>query len=120
MGAGAETATGAGAPRKTIKVESAQPEGAEPELKASLMSHPDVAAESFGHVDYKVYVDELTSLLEAQGEIDEAAETQDMLRKIMAARNVLPRVLAEIDERRQALQTMAGARPSKKGKAKSN
>jgi hypothetical protein len=118
IGAGAETATGTAAPKKTIRMESAQPERAASELKAALMSHPDVAAESLGHVDYKVYVDELTSLLEAQGETDEAAETQDTLHRIMAARNVLPRVLGEIDERRQALRAGTGARSNKKGKAR--
>ncbi len=91
IGAGAETTAGTASAKKTIKIESAQPERAESELKAALMSQPDVAAESLGHVDYKVYVDDLTSLLEAQGETEEAAETQDTLYKIMAARNVLPR-----------------------------
>ena len=120
IGAGAETADGTASAKKTIKVESAQPERAESELKAALMSQPDVAAESLGHVDYKVYVDDLTSLLEAQGETEEAAETQDTLYKIMAARNVLPRVLAEIDDRRQALRSGSGARSTKKGRGKGN
>ena len=80
------------------------------------MNHADVAAESLGHVDYKVYVDDLTSLLEAQGETEEAANTQDTLHKIMAARNVLPSVLAEIDERRQGLRTAARGRSNKKGR----
>ena len=120
IGAGAETTGGTASAKKTIKIESAQPERAESELKAALMSQPDVAAESLGHVDYKVYVDDLTSLLEAQGETEEAAETQDTLYKIMAARNVLPRVLAEIDDRRQALRTGSGARSTKKGRGKGN
>ena len=102
--------------RKSIKVEAAQPQRAETELKAALMSKPDVAAESLGHIDYKVYVDELTGLLEAQGNTEEAAETQDTLYKIMAARNVLPEVLSEIDQRRQTLR--AGARPSRRAKGK--
>jgi hypothetical protein len=65
-------------------------------------------------VDYKVYVDELTNLLEAQGETAAAAEAQSTLYKILAARNVLPRVLAEIDERRDSLA--AAAKPAKKAK----
>ena len=118
IGAGADTTAGSAGLRKTVKVEAAQPERAETELKAALMKQPDVAAESLGHVDYKVYVDDLTSLLESKGETEEAAETQDTLYKIMAARNVLPRVLGEIDERRQALRSGAGARSNKKGKAR--
>ena len=115
---GAGASAGAAATKKSFKVEAAQPQRAESELKAALMNHPDVAAESLGHVDYKVYVDDLTSLLEAQGETEEAATTQDTLHKIMAARNVLPSVLAEIDERRQGLRTAARGRSNKKGRAK--
>jgi len=118
IGAGAEAGTAA--PKKTLKVESAQPDRAEAELKAALMKQPDVAAESLGHVDYKVYVDDLTTLLETKGEVEEAAEAQDTLYKIMAARNVLPRVLGEIDERRQALRSGAGARSGKKGRGRGN
>jgi hypothetical protein len=116
IAAGTERAAGGAAPRKTIKVESSHPERAEAELKAALMTNPDVAAESLGHIDYKYYVDELTNLLEAQGDVDEAADSQDTMYKIMAARNVLPRVLAEIDGRRQALR--ATAKPTKKGKGR--
>jgi hypothetical protein len=115
IGAGADRASGTAA-RKSIKVEGAQQERAEKELQAALMTNPDVSAESLGHVDYKVYVDELTSLQQAQGDTDAAADTQDTLYKIMAARNVLPRVLADIDERRQALR--ADTKPARKGKAR--
>jgi hypothetical protein len=105
-----------------IKLEGAQPARAATELTAALLTNADVSAESLGHVDYKVYVDELTNLLEAQGETAAAAEAQSTLYKILAARNVLPRVLAEIDERRDSLA--AAAKPAKKakgagGKAKS-
>jgi hypothetical protein len=120
VGAGADGGSGTAASRKTIKVEAAQPDRAESELKAALMTQPDVAAESLGHVDYKVYVDELTDLQEAQGEVDAAAQTQETLHKILASRNVLPRVLAEIDARRQELRTESGVRPSRKGKGRSN
>jgi hypothetical protein len=111
----AESGTAA---RKTIKVESAHPARAESELKAALMAQPDVSAESLGHVDYKVYVDELTDLLEAQGNMSEAAATQDTLHRIMASRNVLPRVLDDIEQRREELRAGAGARSNRKGKAK--
>jgi hypothetical protein len=114
--AASEAAARGPSARKAIKVEAAQPQRAESELKAALMTKPDVAAESLGHIDYKVYVDELTHLLETQGNTDEAAETQDTLYKIMAARNVLPEVLSEIDQRRKALRS--GTKPSRKAKGK--
>jgi hypothetical protein len=97
-----------------IKVEAAQPSKAAADLKAALITNADVAAESLGHVDYKVYVDELTKLLESQGETAEAAQVQDKMYEILAARNVLPRVLQEIDQRRQALKT--AARPARRGR----
>ena len=80
----------------------------------------DATSAASGCVSSKVYVDELTDLQEAQGEIAEALQTQETLHRIMASRNVLPRVLAEIDERRQALRAETGVRPSKKGKGKGN
>ncbi|HEY7500888.1 MAG TPA: hypothetical protein VH740_20365 [Vicinamibacterales bacterium] len=95
----------------SIKLEPAQPARAEADLKAALVTNADVAAESLGHVDYKIYVDELTKLLEKQGETAEAAKVQDTMYEILAARNVLPSVLQEIDARRQALRTVA--RPSR-------
>ncbi len=100
-----------------IKLEAAQPERAQAELKTALLTNADVAAESLGHVDYKYYVDELTALLEAESEPEAAMEAQDTMYKILAARNVLPRVLDEIKQRRQELT--AAVRTPKKGKGKS-
>jgi hypothetical protein len=61
-------------------------------------------------------VDELTDLLETKGDLDEAAAAQKTLYNILAARGVLPRVLEEIDKRRQALE--GAAKPYKKGRGK--
>lgn len=99
-----------------IKVEAAQPDRAASELKSALLHNADVAAESLGHIDYKVYVDALTRLLEAEGETQEAAAAQDTMYKILAARNVLPRVLDEIEQRQQELA--ATSRQPRKGKGK--
>ena len=71
---------------------------------------------SMGHVDYKVYVDELTDLLEGQGDTDEAADAQKTLYNILAARGVLPSVLEDIDHRRQSLEGLG--KPARKGKGK--
>jgi hypothetical protein len=100
-----------------IKMESGQPERATNELKTALLNNADVAAESLGHVDYKVYVDDLTDLLEDQGDTDAAAQAQKTLHNILAARGVLPGVLGEIDQRRQSLEALA--KPARKGKGKS-
>jgi hypothetical protein len=100
-----------------IKAEAAQPQKAQAELTAALLTNADVAAETLGHVDFKYYVDALTDLLEREGEIDDAIEAQDEMYKILAARNVLPRVLQEIQQRKQTLSGVA--RQPKKGKGKS-
>lgn len=99
-----------------IKMEAGQPERATNELETALLKNADVAAESLGHVDYKVYVDELTDLLEGQGNIDEAADAQKTLYNILAARGVLPSVLEDIDQRRQSLEALG--KPARKGKGK--
>jgi hypothetical protein len=99
-----------------IRLDAAQPERAANELKLALLTNADVAAESLGHVDFKYYVDELTRLLETEGDTDEAAAAQDTMYQILAARNVLPSVLDEIEQRRRELTS--AARPPKKGKGK--
>jgi hypothetical protein len=99
-----------------ITLEAGQPDEAQAELRTALLTNADVAAESLSHVDYKYYVDELTTLLERSGEIDQAADAQDTMYKILAARNVLPRVLQEIERRRQPL--VAASKQPKKGKGK--
>jgi hypothetical protein len=117
VGGGPETVLRPAAERGgAIRMEAGQPERAETELKAALLKNADVAAESLGHVDYKYYVDQLTDLLETGGEADEAADAQKTLYNILAARSVLPSVLAEIDQRRQSLE--GTAKPQKKGKGK--
>jgi hypothetical protein len=97
-----------------IKVERAQPDKAEAELKAALITNADVAAESLGHVDYKQYGDELTTLLEKRGQLEDAAKVQDTMHEILGARNVLPSVLRVIDLRRQALRS--AVRPARRGR----
>jgi hypothetical protein len=117
VGGGAESVLRSASARGgAIRLEASQPERAEGDLKTALLNDADVAAESLGHVDYKLYVDELTDLLEAQGKVDEAAAAQKTLYSILAARSVLPRVLEEIEKRRQALE--GAAKPYKKGREK--
>lgn len=90
----------------------ARPEEARTELTTALLTDPDVAAETMGHIDYKYYVDKLTDLLVKQGERKEAAQAQATLHQILAARGVLPRVLQEIDTRRKSLQATHAGRAS--------
>lgn len=110
------TTTGAGRAAASIDTMEARPEEARDQLAAALLTASDVAAESLGHIDYKVYVDKLTDIFEALGQRSEAAKAQSTLHQILAARKVLPSVLEEIDARRNALQ---GAAPGPEpGRAK--
>ena len=104
IGAGNEP-LGSGAERQmSVQTLAARPDEARAELDEALCgAGADVAAESLGHIDYKVYVDKLTDLLETQGQRQDARKVQQDLKTLLAARNVLPRVLAEVDARVQSL-----------------
>jgi len=104
VGAGNEP-LGVGAERQmAVQTLPARPEEARAELDEALLGvGADVAAESLGHIDYKNYVDKLTDLLETQGQRQDARKVQQDLKTMLAARNVLPRVLADIDNRIQTL-----------------
>jgi hypothetical protein len=106
LGAGSEP-LGTGAERQmSMQILPARPDEARAELDEALLGvGADVAAESLGHIDYKHYVDKLTDLIESQGQRQDARKVQQELKTMLAARNVLPRVLAEIDNR---IQTLGG------------
>jgi hypothetical protein len=105
LGAGIDPLS-AGTDRQTaVLVQAPQMAEARQELTQALRgSGSDVAAESLGHVDYKNYVDKLTDLLERQGDTQEATKVQQEMKTLLEARNVLPRVLGEIDTRIQSLE----------------
>jgi hypothetical protein len=68
---------------------------------AALTDEPDVAAASLGHINYRRYVNRFSDLLAEQGDNQEAAKTQEKLYETLANRNVLGRVLQEIEDRRE-------------------
>jgi hypothetical protein len=82
------------------------------DLREALVGDANEAAETLGHVDYKYYVDRCTDYLVDQGDSAVAAQCQTALHRALAARKVLPRVLAAIQDRIARLQ---GA---KKGRGK--
>jgi hypothetical protein len=92
-----------------IEAAPARPQEARAELTTALVENADVAAESLGHVDYKNYMDSLTNVLEADGDRQQAANVQDTLYNILAARGVLQSVLKDVEQRRKSLQKAKGA-----------
>ena len=106
LGAGTERLAAGATRQMGVQTLAARPDEARTELDAALLgSGAEVAAESLGHIDYKHYVDKLTDLLESQGQRQEARKVQQDLKALLAARNVLPQVLADIDAR---IQTLGG------------
>jgi hypothetical protein len=104
LGASAERLAAGASRQMAVQTTAARPDEARTELADALLgAGAEVAAESLGHIDYKYYVDKLTDLLESEGQRPEARKVQQDLKTLLAARNVLPRVLAEIDARIQAL-----------------
>lgn len=99
-------------PRKQlgIKIQPAQPEEARKLLAGALTVQTAAAVESFGHIDFKRYLDRFSDWLAQQGAIDEAVKSQDALYQTMSTRQVrgrkiLDRVLKEIEERRDSYKT---------------
>jgi hypothetical protein len=83
-----------------IIVRSPNVEEARKDFTAALTDKPDVGAASLGHIRYRRYMDRFSDLLAEQGESQEAAQIQDKLHDTLANRNVLDRVLKEIEDRR--------------------
>jgi hypothetical protein len=73
-------------------------------LQRALLEAPEQSAETMGHIEYKKRVDDLCSFLEQEGDPAAAASTQDKLYDVMSARQVLPEVLHDIDDRRKELR----------------
>jgi hypothetical protein len=106
LSAGNERLAAGSARQMAVQTVGARPDEARAGLDAALLGEgAEVAAESMGHIDYKYYVDKLTDLLESQGQRQEARKVQQELKTLLAARNVLPQVLAEVDAR---IQTLGG------------
>jgi len=95
--------------RFAIKTRRAMPKEAKKLLMPALISSSAVAAESFGHIDYKWYVDRFVTCLAREGEMTEARKNQEVLHKtlskrVVQGRGVLKEVLAEIKKRLENLK----------------
>lgn len=95
-----------------VRSASAKPEAAVKELSSALLTKPEEAAETIGHVDYKYYVDQLTNLLAAEGEGAGAIDAQQKLLAVFESRKVKEAVLAAI--RAKAAAISAGGKKKRK------
>lgn len=113
------------APGKGLKIEvrPSEPEEASALLSKALTDQPQVAAETLGHIDLKVYTDRASEKLSQQGATDAAVKLQDTLYETMSTRTVrgrkvLDSVLQEIRERRDRfVGEKSGITLTDKGKA---
>lgn len=78
-------------------------------LSAALTDHADAAAESLGHVDYKLYADRYSDWLAQIGDTDGAAGLQDKLYSTLSARKVADFVLQQVKARGESYKKKARA-----------
>ncbi len=76
---------------RTSQLTAATPEEAKELLRPALISPRAVAAESFGHINYKQYVDRFVAWLEREGAIPEAVKSQRVLYQTLSTRVVRTR-----------------------------
>jgi hypothetical protein len=86
----------------SIKVTPPKVDQARKELSAALLQKPDTAAKTLGHIGYHQWVNRYSGFLSEHGDNQAAAAAQDQLHKTLSKRNVLDRVLKEIERRRDA------------------
>jgi hypothetical protein len=84
-------------------------------LAQALTADPATAVETFGHINYKQQIERFSAWLVDEGVPDQAAASVGLLYETMVqspvnGRPILPRVLAEIEERRQTYANAAKRR----------
>ncbi|MBI1808097.1 MAG: hypothetical protein HYR76_13750 [Ignavibacteria bacterium] len=74
--------------RMEINIEGAKPEEARKLLVSALIKPASTAVESFGHIDFKYYVERFSDWLNENGHVEEAIKTRDILYDTMKNRKV--------------------------------
>lgn len=97
-----------------IAVEQPKIEEAQAELRPALIEDAGAAAETIGHIDYKRCVDRFSDFLADEGDAESAEKCQTKMQSTLRARDVLPRVLDDIERRKKAY---AGTKSKKKSRS---
>jgi hypothetical protein len=92
-----------------FKVVKADAKMAREEMTAVLQTDAAKAADTLGHIDYKVRVDMLSHFLAEGGDVTAAADCQENMHELLEKRGVLKSVLNQIDK---AKAQYARAKPS--------
>ena len=90
----------------TIDERAPNPEEAREFMRSALGSNPTVAAESFGHLDFRSLLDAFSGWLKSEGDTEGAVAALDVLydtlsERIVRGKPIRAEVLASIQERRE-------------------
>lgn len=85
--------------QRRIEIKPADFDTARTKLYAALLRNPAKAAQTFGHIDYKVYCDQFTDVLIESDEKTIAANVQKNLYGVLRERQVSKSVLASVKKR---------------------
>lgn len=81
-----------------IVLKSAKPEEAQANLTNALLTEPEKSADTLGHIDYAQHVADRASHLAQEGEAAEASSSLAAAAELLAARGVLPTVVADLSQ----------------------
>lgn len=100
IGEGPQRMTSAADAGGRFRLAAARPDAARRRFDAALMDNADQAAETLGHIGYKLQVDRFAQWLSRQGDDAGAAECQARLQETLASRGAAAQVLQGIARRR--------------------
>ncbi|HEY9378394.1 MAG TPA: hypothetical protein VIQ02_15045 [Jiangellaceae bacterium] len=96
-----------------IVLKSAKPEEAQANLTNALAAEPEKSADTLGHIDYAQHVVDRASQLAQEGEAAEASSSLATAAELLAARGVLPTVVADLSDEQAKYATKRKA-PAKR------
>jgi hypothetical protein len=96
-----------------IVLKSAKPEEAQANLTNALLAEPEKSADTLGHIDYAQHVADRASQLAQEGEAAEASSSLAAAAELLAARGVLPTVVADLSDEQAKYATKRKA-PAKR------
>lgn len=82
-----------------FQISKAKPSEAREQMIAVLTDDASAAADTFGHIDYKSHVDDLSEFLHHSGDSAAAADCQATLHQTLTKRGVISTVLADSEKK---------------------
>jgi hypothetical protein len=101
-----------------IVLKGAKPQEAQANLTNALLAEPEKSADTLGHIDYAQHVVDRASQLAQEGEAAEASSSLAAVAELLAARGVLPTVVADLSEEQAKYATKRKAPAKRAAKSK--